>query len=175
MDSVIISLFAVTLWACGTARHVFIRVRSPRTIPRPCRPYWHRVIDRATRKSSEHTMRAYRQDFTVMADLLTAGRPNDIALTDITKNMMRAAFVVYASVHEPASIWRCWSTWNVLCEFLYTAELIRPIRWLSWEGPRRPRRRPAPFPSPRSARSSTRFTQHGDSRENGAVSVQQIH
>jgi integrase/recombinase XerC len=120
-------------------------------------------------------MRAYRQDFTVMADLLTAGRPNDIALPDITKNMMRAAFVVYASVHEPASIWRCWSTWNVLCEFLYTAELIRPIRWLSWGGPRRPRRRPAPSPSPRTARCSTRFTQHGDSRDNGAVSVQQIH
>ena len=34
-------------------------------------------------------MRAYRQDLTVMADLLTAGRQNDIALTDITKNMMR--------------------------------------------------------------------------------------
>ena len=34
-------------------------------------------------------MRAYRQDLTVMADLLTAGRQNDIALTDMTKNMMR--------------------------------------------------------------------------------------
>jgi site-specific recombinase XerC len=37
---------------------------------------------------------------------------------------MRAAFAGYASTHEPASIRRCWSTWNVLCDFLYTAELI---------------------------------------------------
>ena len=37
---------------------------------------------------------------------------------------MRAAFAAYASTHEPASIRRCWSTWNVLCDFLYTAELI---------------------------------------------------
>jgi site-specific recombinase XerD len=37
---------------------------------------------------------------------------------------MRAAFAAYAATHEPASIRRCWSTWNVLCDFLYTAELI---------------------------------------------------
>ena len=27
-------------------------------------------------------------------------------------------------MHEPVSIRRCWSTWNVLCDFLYTAEFI---------------------------------------------------
>jgi integrase/recombinase XerC len=69
-------------------------------------------------------MKAYRQDFTAVAALLTDGRPADIALTDITKNTMRAAFAAYASTHEPASIRRCWSTWNVLCDFLYTAEFI---------------------------------------------------
>ena len=37
---------------------------------------------------------------------------------------MRTAFAAYAATHEPASIRRCWSTWNVLCDFLYTAELI---------------------------------------------------
>ena len=82
------------------------------------------VIDRATRKPSEHTMKAYRQDFAAVAALLTAGSPADIAVTDITKNTMRATFAAYASTHEPASIRRCWSTWNVLCDFLYTAELI---------------------------------------------------
>ena len=50
------------------------------------------VIDRATRKPSQHTMKAYRQDFTAVAALLTAGSPADIALTDITKDKMRAAF-----------------------------------------------------------------------------------
>ena len=54
--------------------------------------------------------------------LLDAGAP--IVVVDITKNTMRAAFAAYASTHEPASIRRCWSTWNVLCDFLYTAELI---------------------------------------------------
>ena len=80
--------------------------------------------DRATRKPSAHTLKAYRQDFTAVADLLTSGDPASVALMDITKNTMRAAFAAYASTHEPASIRRCWSTWNVLCDFLYTAELI---------------------------------------------------
>src|SRR6185312_13406383 len=80
--------------------------------------------DRATRKPSAHTMKAYRQDFTAVADLLTSGDPAGVALIDITRDNMRAAFAGYASTHEPASIRRCWSTWNVLCDFLYTAELI---------------------------------------------------
>jgi hypothetical protein len=40
-------------------------------------------------------------------------------VVDITKNSMREAFATYAQVHEAASIRRCWSTWNVLCIFLY--------------------------------------------------------
>jgi integrase/recombinase XerC len=82
------------------------------------------LIDRATRKPSQHTMTAYRQDFASVAALLTGGSPADIALGDITKDTMRAAFAAYASTHEPASIRRCWSTWNVLCDFLYTGERI---------------------------------------------------
>ena len=37
---------------------------------------------------------------------------------------MRTAFAGYARDHEAASIRRCWSTWNVLCTFLYTGELL---------------------------------------------------
>ena len=37
---------------------------------------------------------------------------------------MRTAFATYARDHEAASIRRCWSTWNVLCAFLYTSELL---------------------------------------------------
>jgi integrase/recombinase XerC len=80
--------------------------------------------DRATRKPSAHTMAAYRQDFAAIAAQLAADRAGDIALAEVTKDHMRAAFAAYASTHEPASIRRCWSTWNVLCDFLYTAELI---------------------------------------------------
>ena len=37
---------------------------------------------------------------------------------------MRTAFAGYAWDHEVASIRRCWSTWNVLCTFLYTSEQL---------------------------------------------------
>jgi hypothetical protein len=47
-----------------------------------------------------------------------------MALGAITVDTMRTAFALYAQSHEAASIQRCWSTWNVLCTFLYTAELI---------------------------------------------------
>ena len=37
---------------------------------------------------------------------------------------MRSAFAAYARDHEAASIRRCWSTWNVLCSFLYKGEQL---------------------------------------------------
>ena len=47
-----------------------------------------------------------------------------MSLGDITTATMRTAFARYAESHEAATIQRCWSTWNVLCTFLYTSELI---------------------------------------------------
>jgi len=47
-----------------------------------------------------------------------------LPLAAITTDSMRTAFARYAETHEAASIQRCWSTWNVLCTFLYTSELI---------------------------------------------------
>ena len=47
-----------------------------------------------------------------------------MSLGDITTDSMRTAFAQYAKTHEAATIQRCWSTWNVLCTFLYTSELI---------------------------------------------------
>jgi hypothetical protein len=38
--------------------------------------------------------------------------------------VLRTAFAQYAETHEAASTQRCWSTWNVLYTYLYTAELI---------------------------------------------------
>ena len=45
-----------------------------------------------------------------------------MSLGDITTATMRTAFAQYAESHEAATIQRCWSTWNVLCTFLYTSE-----------------------------------------------------
>ena len=82
------------------------------------------VNDRQTRKPSAHTMKAYRQDFIAIAELMTEGDPSRLTVADITKDSMRTAFAAYARDHEAASIRRCWSTWNVLCTFLYTGELL---------------------------------------------------
>lgn len=82
------------------------------------------LTDRATRKPSVQTLRAYRQDFAAIAATVSGGTPADMTLADITRDKMRSAFAVYAASREPATIRRCWSTWNVLCEFLYTADLI---------------------------------------------------
>ena len=37
---------------------------------------------------------------------------------------MQTAFAAYADTHEAASIRRCWSNWNTLCDFLYAGELV---------------------------------------------------
>ncbi len=105
-------------------------------MPRPApasagrqRPAWFDefLADRGTRKPSPHTLTAYRHDFDGIAGVLVGGNQPDIArlrLADITTESMRAAFAQYAETHAAASIRRCWSTWQVLCEFLFTAELI---------------------------------------------------
>jgi integrase/recombinase XerC len=80
--------------------------------------------DRQTRKPSAHTMKAYRQDFLAIASLVTSGSPAHMNVVGITKDSMRTAFAAYAHDHEAASIRRCWSTWNVLCTFLYTGEQL---------------------------------------------------
>jgi integrase len=68
-------------------------------------------------------MKAYRQDFIAIATLVT-GDPARLGVADITQDSMRTAFAAYARDHEAASIRRCWSTWNVLCTFLYTGEQL---------------------------------------------------
>ena len=72
-------------------------------------------------------MKAYRQDFDAIATVIAGDDTSDVSrmsLGDITTDGMRTAFAQYAKTHEAATIQRCWSTWNVLCMFLYTSELI---------------------------------------------------
>ncbi|WP_082698585.1 tyrosine-type recombinase/integrase [Mycobacterium sp. GA-2829] len=94
----------------------------------PGRPAWFEAFlaDRGTRKPSAHTMKAYRQDFDAIANLIAGADDvlTTMRLTDITTEALRGAFAVYAETHEGASIRRCWSTWNVLCTFLFTSNLI---------------------------------------------------
>ena len=91
-------------------------------------PAWFALFlaDRGTRKPSPHTLKAYRQDFAAIAALLVddAETVADLPVSALTKQAMRVAFAKYAQAHEPVSIRRCWSTWNVICTYLYTAGLI---------------------------------------------------
>ena len=91
-------------------------------------PEWFSAFlgDRAIRKPSPHTVKAYQQDFTSIGTLLAGGPEHVVHLTPdaITKDAMQAAFAAYANTHEAASIRRCWSNWNTLCDFLYADELI---------------------------------------------------
>jgi site-specific recombinase XerD len=97
-------------------------------LPEPGFPQWFSAFlaDRAVLKPSPHTAKAYRQDFAAIAELLAGDRARmgELRTSVITKEAMRAAFAAYADNHEPASIRRCWSTWNTLCAFLFTSELI---------------------------------------------------
>lgn len=84
------------------------------------------LADRAIRKPSPHTTKAYRQDFAAIAALLAEDPEHvaQLAPDAITKDAMRTAFAVYSESHEAASIRRCWSNWNTLCYFLFRSELI---------------------------------------------------
>lgn len=52
------------------------------------------------------------------------GDARSVRRSGVTTAGMRATFARYAETHEAASIQRCWSTWNVLCAFLFTSELV---------------------------------------------------
>ena len=120
----------------GSRRRIAVTIAStsalacrhpPKRRVQGARPQWFAAFlaDRGTRKPSAHTIKAYRQDFDAIAALIAGGGDlSGMALADITIDTVRSAFARYAQPHEAASIARCWSTWNVLCTFLYTAELI---------------------------------------------------
>ena len=84
------------------------------------------LADRAIVKPSPHTAKAYRQDFEAIAVLLCGGgaRVTDLRPSDLTKDALHDAFGAYAGTHSAASIRRCWSTWNMVCTFLYTNEML---------------------------------------------------
>jgi site-specific recombinase XerD len=119
---------------------------------------------RQASKPSAHTMKAYRRDFVAIAILLTGGAPARLRPADITRDSMRTAFAAFAADHEAASIRRCWSTWNVLCTFLYTNELLaaNPMQLVG-----RPKlKKPLPKALPRTAVEAllSAVTQESDAR-----------
>jgi hypothetical protein len=81
------------------------------------------MADRAIRKPSSQTMKAYRQDF----ECARTTQPADVAdlkPADLTKDAMRLAFALCAENRAAVSIRRCWPAWTTVCTFVYTAELL---------------------------------------------------
>ena len=146
----------------GYTQYVTVTVRSnfrrgmPHRSAQPdgvdrARPEWFAAFlaDRGTRKPSAHTLKAYRQDFDAIAALM-ADDPQDLVrlpLAIIDTEAMRSAFAEYARTHEAASIRRCWSTWNVLCTYLYTAELIAANPMPMIGRPKQPKSLPKSLPA----------------------------
>ena len=123
--------------------------QSPSALPYPA---WFAdfLADRAIRKPSPHTAKAYRQDFEAIATLL-AGTIDEVANlqpSGLTKDTLRSAFAAYAETHSSASIRRCWSTWNGLCTFLYTAELLAANPMPLIGRPKVPKSLPKSYPAP---------------------------
>lgn len=113
-------------------RTIGVRARGPvaPTPGDPDRPEWFArfLADRVPAKPSPHTVRAYCQDFDGIAALIVADRGGDadrpVELADITTDRVRGAFARYAPDRAPATVRRCWSTWNALCTFLFQEGMI---------------------------------------------------
>jgi site-specific recombinase XerC len=107
------------------------------------------LADRAIRKPSPHTAKAYRQDFEAIATLAagTADGVVNLRTYELTRENLRAAFAVYAETRSSASIRRCWSTWNTLCTFLYTAELLNANPMPLIGRPKVPKSLPKSYPA----------------------------
>lgn len=78
------------------------------------------------RKPSPHTPEAYRQDFEAIAAWM-AGSADAVAdrrVDELSKDRLRSEFATYTDIHSAVSIRRCWPTWNTVCTFHFTAELL---------------------------------------------------
>ena len=83
----------------------------------------------------------------------------------IDTEAMRSAFAEYARTHEAAAIRRCWSIWNVLCTYLFTAELIGANPMLMIGRPKQPTALPKSLPADAGrARGTARPAHRGRSR-----------
>ena len=103
---------------------VAVSSTSPPARPRPA---WFAefLADRGTRKPSPHTLAAYARDFDGIAEIILGDRDvSALRLQAVTRDALRPAFSIFAQTHEASSIRRCWSTWNILCEYLFSSELI---------------------------------------------------
>jgi integrase/recombinase XerC len=105
--------------------------------------------DPQSHQLSETTFAAYRNDFCRIAAHVTAGDPAALAVTDITEQSLHSAFADYTPHRAPATVRRCWSTWNRLCTYLHTTQQLtdNPMQAVSRPMPTSPLARALPRPA----------------------------
>ncbi|WP_242676703.1 tyrosine-type recombinase/integrase [Rhodococcus sp. ABRD24] len=116
------------------------------------------LLHRSTAKPSPHTIKAYRQDVSAIAGFLAqeSGVPvRQLTVDVITKQSMQQSFAAFAATHEVASIRRCWSTWNTLCDFLFSIDAIVANPMSAVLRPKAPKRLPKALPADAVARLIT--------------------
>jgi integrase/recombinase XerC len=75
---------------------------------------------RAVRKPSVHTLQAYRRDLGLIVGLMG----EHVTLSDLSPRSLRGAFALFAADRAPASVARCWSSWNAFFTFLVTEQVV---------------------------------------------------
>jgi site-specific recombinase XerD len=83
-------------------------------------------VARRPRKDSPHTTDAYRRDLAVVGAGLVKVLDQELAaieLVDVSAQVLRAAFGVFADTHARSSVARAWSTWNQFFQFCVADEM----------------------------------------------------
>lgn len=85
------------------------------------------IAARSSAKPSRHTVKAWRTDIAVVAELVP-GRgdrePLEVGVDELTKAALRTAFGAFSSDHAKASITRAWSSWNALFDHLVAEDVV---------------------------------------------------
>lgn len=77
----------------------------------------------------------------------TADAVRNLRTDELTNVSLRSAFAGYADTHSAASVRRCWSTWNTLCTFPLTAELVQANPMPLIGRPKVPKTLPKSYPA----------------------------
>lgn len=97
------------------------------TTPRTLASAFDAFLDYKAGKSV-NTLRAYRNDFTSIASLVSQNL--DLPIEELTvagvldKYVLRPAFGTFATTHSRSSMHRCWSTWNTFAAFLVSDNIL---------------------------------------------------
>jgi len=85
------------------------------------------IAARSSAKPSRHTVKAWRSDIAIVAELVP-GRgkrdPLELDVDELTKAALRAAFGTFSDDHAKASITRAWSSWNALFDHFVAEDIV---------------------------------------------------